>query len=389
MLRFPYMTQRASRKKRKGRPLTDSPVYAPFIHERDIALENILGKYLNALSLIVKTLSERVQEIASHMHVRGMPEMQLKKNRYEFEHRVGPWFDLASHQCEWLAYRLRSSAYAMSKAGEAEAIGRCINMRVNCDISGKAIEEMLSKDMPSGGNVTQRIGLGIERLKRDVIDAFQHSQVLDETPQETLARLAKAFPKPIKVKRPKKVLKKLHEAATHQKPNATFTFGFRDEDSWEDAVDDYLSDYLPDGIDRSPAGKLFFSGADTDSEAETVTRYQWEVENELTQDFVYSVRAGENEAANENGITDMQWLAILDDKTDECCSWRDGLSSQEIASQLEDEHSDDDCDAVVAPAHFNCRCRMVPISDELADVKKTDFSDFDSWLDQKAQNNNE
>jgi len=81
------------------------------------------------------------------------------------------------------------------------------------------------------------------------------------------------------------------------------------------------------------------------------------------------------------GVKDLNWIAVIDDRTDDCCLWRDGLTTMEIEDELNGNHADDDCDATTPPAHFNCRCRLAPVTDDLPDVPASNQIDFEEWLD--------
>jgi hypothetical protein len=129
---------------------------------------------------------------------------------------------------------------------------------------------------------------------------------------------------------------------------------------------------------RGPDDQTLFYDVTTGEEKE---RYTWEVEQELTEDFVQSVRSGEQEAAKAQGINDFMWIAILDKATDECCALRDGHSSSEIEDMLDQGKLDsEDCDAIVAPGHFNCRCQSAPMTDDLPERVEIDYGSFDDWL---------
>lgn len=163
-----------------------------------------------------------------------------------------------------------------------------------------------------------------------------------------------------------------------------YTFDF-DQDTWNRVVHEYQNDYVP--IDRSPENFInlkdpFTSIPIKDDIPESDKIYAWELENEITNDFVKTVRDGQVSAANENGIDDFVWISILDDKTDECCQWRHGLLTGEIEDRLaKDDSLSEDCDAVVPPAHFNCRCTLAPASKDLQMVNNTDLNqEFDEWL---------
>jgi hypothetical protein len=112
--------------------------------------------------------------------------------------------------------------------------------------------------------------------------------------------------------------------------------------------------------------------------------YGWELEQQLTHDFVKSVRDGQIDAANVNGINEFIWIAIIDQRTCElCCEWRSGLTTSEIEKTLADNPElKEHCDVVVPPAHFNCRCGIAPVAIDLetTDIQTTDAKEFDDWL---------
>jgi len=116
------------------------------------------------------------------------------------------------------------------------------------------------------------------------------------------------------------------------------------------------------------------------------TWYVWEFERDLTNEFVKSVRTGQIAAANENGITDFVWIAVIDSKTDECCQWRDGLLISEIRERLGDHRDEDEAcniegDNLTPPIHFNCRCTLAPAAENIPDKPDTGAKSFDEWLE--------
>ena len=176
----------------------------------------------------------------------------------------------------------------------------------------------------------------------------------------------------------------------------TFTFGPRggvtqsqfewDTATWDQVIAKTNEDYSL--IDRSP--KTFFDVKDPHSKEpmrDNITEddkiYGWEMEQQLTHDFVTSVREGQIDAANENGITEFIWIAVLDDRTCEnCCEWRSGLLTSEIEKELDgNEFLRDHCDVSTPPAHFNCRCGIAPVAIDVATVDKPEITkEFDAWL---------
>ncbi len=188
-------------------------------------------------------------------------------------------------------------------------------------------------------------------------------------------RVASTFPKPKVVKRPKRVLPGLTEAA--KKTPELLSVGIIDDAEWADILDDYNKTYVPKF--RGPESVLDFWPKKKSDDEEVW--YAWELERDLTQEFVQNVRDGQIDAANENGIDDFVWIAVIDDVTDECCRWRDGLTTSEIQSQLKGAHRDDECRATAPPAHFNCRCTLAPMLRE-ADLSppESNLAEFDEWL---------
>lgn len=351
---------------------------------RDHALEDILFKYQYGISHIVSVLKEQTESIAAHLNTKNHGRQYAKMNREMFEKRLTPWFNMGITQAESLIKQMRASVYALSYAGHAEAIGRGTGKETTASLSKSDVQDEKSRESLRGGDILARIELAFHRLLRDIIDAYQLSQVLESPPEEVLARIDRAFPATKKIPKRAKMTR-MTEAAKKKPDEYDISAGVIDPETWDQAVSDYTDEYLPFG--RSPDDKVFYPvDYASDLDQDTVQGYQWELEQEVMNDFVQSVRNGEDDAANDNGITDMMWIAIIDSKTDECCSLRDGLSTKEIQGKLDNGDYMGDCDAVNAPAHFNCRCRMSPMTEALAQSgEQPQYADFDSWLQQRGE----
>lgn len=269
--------------------------------------------------------------------------------------------------------KLRRFAYTLAATGETEAIARATDAYKQFRMTTDHLIKVKSRKTSEDQDLLERISLGLSRVKRNVMDAIEVARVNEDSPHAALQRVEKSFPKSYKVKKPPRTLRTLKEAAQKdivKKMSASFV----DEDDWRDMVDDYL---------KGPQflSQRFYNEEPTlytDSEV-ALKGYNWAIEQELTHDFVDKVRQGQIDAANDNGISDFVWIAILDDRTDPCCEWRSGLTSSEIEAELEDKHADDDCDAIVPPAHFNCRCDLAPVGD-LPERVETDFGEFSDWI---------
>lgn len=365
------------------KPFSQSPRYESFVAGRDKALESILYDYLNAMDRCIDRLKLRCEQILAreYPHTAGAGDMH--KVVMNFSGHSSGECNLTSGQVFELARRLRRTAYVLSRMGETEAMSRATARRFHVKISQDQVAMVKARPAPSGGTLENRMGLIFSRLHRDILDAVQMSLALEETLSEAKTRLRLAFPKLSRVKRGTKVLhrpKPMHEA---DKGTSFLSTGFVDPETWREILDDYLAENVP--TNRGPSDKILFFGVTETGQVEFTERYEWELEQEITEDFVMRVREGQVHATKENGIEDVVWVNVTDDKTDECCLWRDGLTSAEIEQELESgEHADDDERAIVPPAHFNCRCRPVPASEELPDEAPPDFGSFDDWLDARA-----
>jgi hypothetical protein len=337
---------------------------------------------------MIHALKQKCEEVALHMSLRKTHEAMITAAVKEFEHRIEPDFNRARDDATWLVNEMRRTSILISGAGQSEAISRAIGKPTKYTMSRQDLAQMLDRETQYGGTVKSRVALEFHRLRDDVKQAFHMSLVMSSTAEQTLERIGRAFPKLAKVKRPK-VMTKLVEAdkktptveETQRPVNALLI----SPDDWNSAVEDYLEENIL--IDRSPTGKLYGVNYDEPATSEDEIRYQWQLENQVTQDFVDSVREGENDAANQNGITDFQWIAIVDSKTDDCCLARDGLTTREIEEKLDAGEDMGDSEESVAPAHFNCRCRMAPMTDDMPEVDPPDFGAAEDWLNEQAEKN--
>jgi hypothetical protein len=346
--------------------LNASPKYRSFIQDRDRALEKLLS---NSHARITDYTNAALREIESeaallcHRHA-SASFPQTRALVHQFDERISRVFYFLSTLITREINALMRRSYVLSCVGEAEAIARA---------TGEAKYNVHGKDAKQAN--PERIQYLLNQARYKILKAFEQGIVLEETSTEIMERVKKAFPELKKYLKAPRQLKPLKESAAEDErdPVKDAADGFISEEDWQDVVHDYLTEYVPQYSGRGETvGE--FKGDEYDA------RYGWEIESEANHAFVDQVRTGQNEIANQNGYTDMVWIAILDNKTDDCCEWRNGLTSSEIEASLEDEHADDDCDAIVPPAHFNCRCSQAPYTEDLGEPEKVDFSDFDAWL---------
>ena len=358
----------------------ESPTYVRSVNKRDQILEKLLLKFRARQSDELRLFISEVLRIVSRFYPLLNKEFldphtvtHMKRIEWEIEQAAKP----ISNAClsEWL--RMKRMTFAFSWAATQKAL---IN-------AGMPVEP---KMLPAGvlahhvqkkslvGTPGDRIHLAFERLKRKVIDAVQMARLMEESLDEALVRVGKAFPAARRQKKLPVLTRSLVEAAKPI-PEANPVYGpqFIDADEWDAIVDEYRDAYLPKYRDpRYELEEPVSAGEDGE-----YTLYPWQVEQEMTEDFVASVRAGEVDGARAEGITDFVWIAVLSaGHTCEFCRKRDGMLTSEIEAKLAGEWADDEEDAVVPPAHPNCYCRVAPATDNIPDRPSGNAEDIEDWL---------
>jgi len=267
---------------------------------------------------------------------------------------------------------LRRNAYALAHTGEAEAIGQATDRQTTYQLTADKLKAVEDGPSFTGGPLADRIQYAVNKLSNRIMQTLELAVLKDVTHQDMMDRLDRVLPK-AKTMPKKKTLKKMEqiqEADDLPKKVPDMSQGYIDDETWDQIVDAYKSEYVPSWRGPKSVAEI------TDEE----TIYQWEVEKEMTHDFVVAVREGQIDAAKENGIQDYVWVAIVDKATDECCLWRDGLTTKEIEVELSTSRKDDDCQTIVPPAHFNCRCVLAPMVEEMPDRPESSEKEFEEWL---------
>ena len=355
----------------KPRALTQVPAYHRFVTQRNKAAETILHNALQDISLLLDQellhvehmVLQSIGRLPQGLHFTTLATQILN----EIDKRMTLQFEQLATRMEAVYSKATKSAYLLAAASETQAIAQSIAKPKAVQLTAKLVKS----------NYRGRIALGLSRIRRDIMDALEHSRVLEENTEATLARFKAALPRVKRFKKPPRVVRALKEAAnTGEKAakEAATELSFTNDKEWEET----LADLIPkEQIKLRGPSTLF---GDFDEDGAYTEWYGWEVEQSLTHDFVQSVRDGQVDAAREQGITEFVWIAVVDNKTDECCLWRDGLTISEIEAKLQGDHADDECEATVPPAHFNCRCDIAPSTDSLPEKPDTDQLEYEQWL---------
>lgn len=354
------------------KPITNSKKYRDFIKERNKALEHLLDFYLSQIDDVVSKLHYEIEQIAVHLYaLSNYQDIHWEQVLY------GP-FQRAINKTVVIAHRMRRTIYLLAYAGEAEGIGRALGVPTKVDLGVSKILRVVNKQSPSGGLLDKRIQFEYRRILRDVVEAIEYSVLKRDlvSARNLVEDIEFAFPRVKKVRWPNKRIQKPKRIAEAKQPTLKKDFlvtGIIDQDAWDELVQDYLDANIPL---RGPEDMTTIV---TDT-GEAVDRYSWEVEKEITQDFLDQVRSAQIDSAKENGVKEFMWIAVMDAKTDDCCSIRDGKTTQEIESMIAGNEDVGGCDAIVPPAHFNCRCDIAPMVEEDFNTEPLQLGDFESWL---------
>lgn len=370
-------------KPKPTRTLSELKVYRQFKSERDQALERIHTYARMELSDILRGAMNHALLIVSYRYDMiahaGFFVGQARAVVRAIDDELDKMFSKAASDSVFVIQKLKRTSFFLAAAGEAEAIGRALNRKTTVDLNRNKLDAVAYSKTQRDENLSARSALAYARIRRKIIDAVEQARVREEDREQALIRVRAALPKAAKAAKPPRILKhRTREAEGGIKPTPDFSdliLDFSSAEEWDDAINAYKNEYVPKW--RS-TDKPF----DVDvGQSELQEYYPWEIEKEATHEFVTAVRKGEVDAATANGITDFVFIAIVDNRTDECCLVRDGYLLSEIEDMIAKGKIDSElCDGAEPPLHENCRCRLAPATDDIPEKPASIAGDFEQWL---------
>lgn len=364
------------KRKNETKAALESPRYRKFITARDRALEVLLNKARAQIHDVLRGTFMAVREKVAVAFSTVTPLTSTVDGSHflgAIDKQIEQEFSKAANLIGGIQLRLRMHAYTLAMAGEAEAIGQALDTMVKVEVIRDDVMEYAVTDFAP---MAKRIQYAFDKLRRKLLNAVQLSRLEGSTVADTLERIDRALPAGAYVKRPKRVLKPIKEAEQPATLDLTvagprgkldLAQGFYDDALWNDVINDYLKEFVPTYRFRAP-------DPDTD--------YQYkgfEIERDMTHDFVKTVRDAAAKGAAINGITDFQWIAVIDEHTctaccgDYGCGDFDTLSTKQIEKMTKGEYS-------VPPAHFNCRCTIAPLLEDMPESPESNAKEFEEWL---------
>lgn len=359
--------------------LINSKRYRQFVDDRDRALERIHQHAQMDIAQHMKDFFEQTEMVVSYLSLRNSSSLiNFQHNSSALEQGMVQNLKLIFGSILGRIHRMRQAVYILTYASEAEAIGQATQLKAHTTITSQDIHETVHAPTLSGDALDKRVWFNLMNLKAKILRAYELAMIQELSPEETLQKVSDSFP-PLQVyTRAPRALKKAREASynllddENGNSKADFSNTILSDSDWDMMVDAYKNTELP--------ASRFEPGSAFDDETGTF-KYNWELEQELTDDFVNQVRNGQVNAANDLGIEEFVWIAVIDDKTcDECCLPRNGKTTGEIQEMLDNGELDEDaCDAEVPPAHPHCRCNIGPVA-STDEVQGADFKAFGEWL---------
>lgn len=352
--------------------LFQSSKYKNFITDRDKVLEKIHQNAQTDISRITFDLLDQVEKEISHLLLFRNEDNAIELGN-KFEKESIHLFSIYIHRFVDRIESMRKSVYTLTYLGEQEAIGQATKRKKEqtpAEFKSKVQKSVKAKTLLDE-DLTKRVWVNLMILRGRILDRLRLGLVQELSPKEIIASVKKQFPDIQAYRRPPRELKEFKEAGLEPKDKFEYSYDFADDDTWNTTVDAYINTELPPS--------RFDNASGFDPEA-GYFKYNWEMEQGLTDDFVNQVRSGQIDAANDLGIQDFVWVAILDKRTDDCCENRNGKLTSEIEQMLESGELDaDECDATSPPAHPNCRCQLDP-SASTDEVEGPDWKSFNDWL---------
>lgn len=364
------------KKKQKQVSALTYPKYAKFIDARDRAAEKMLGNFRLEQSDILRKYFKKILDAVAKFILHSSKNVKLLDA--QIENILVP----AISELTSVTQDLKRLTFTLALVSEAEAIGR-ITGKAKYDVQRDLVSRYLSRPSLLGRHTRDSVALYLDRLRRDVVDALQQASIRKapdgtplNSPRDIFQAVIKVFPN-VKRQRVVHELSKIKESdkkkSDDDEVNEIAT-GSVDDNDWNQIVDAYTTGYIPEY--RGPDYQINPNEPGWPADEKV---YATDIEREMTDDFVKAVRDGQVEAANQNGISEFIWLAILDDKTcEDCCQPRDGLTTSEIQEGI-DSGELDECDALCPPAHVACRCRLAPMVDSDQEPVTVDTEGFDDW----------
>lgn len=364
-----------------------SKAYTSFILLRDKALERIYTNAQRKIDDELRAVFSRVIEMISYRYG-AIPKDSVKTNRAKYSlqqihQAIDTEFYKSAQHIESIYKAMIRRSFLLSSVGEAEAITRATDKQTAVHVNDHELRHM-SEKTSQGHEIFDIIVHSFTVVSRNLMNSIEYSRIRGEGRDDLIPRLLKALPKAKKVKRSKRALKPVvREAAIRSRGTSLEVKAFIPEDEWRRIIDDYMNEYVPsnrgpeDTIDIEYDVPAVSSG---DAAATIIEqRYNWGLEREMSNGFVRSVRLGQSEAANQNGIVDFAVIAIIDkDTCEECCGDYgcvdfDGLTTTEVEKLTNGEQS-------APPFHFNCRCTMAPMLDNMPELEQSNEEEFNQWL---------
>lgn len=347
----------------------DNSRYRSWTKERDRALEHLhTYAQVEAADVMREMLVHVLLTAKAQFH--GMHEGHAMSVDW-FEQGLRQQFAIAADRLYRILSDLRARSYTLARASESEIIAQLSKRPITATVQSQKLQEIRHRSSASGGHAAHRINLYVDRLRRKITSYAQAAAMSAKDSEEFARDVMVAFPRARRVNVPRRILKPVIRES-EKKAKLDIAVDNIDESAWQDMLNAYMNEYVP--VTRAPefvVGKPEVTGSKP--------WYAWEFENDMTHEFVQSVRDGQVDAANENGITDFVIISVIDNVTCEDCCGDYGCVDfdGQLVSEVDEMTGGDQ---TVPPYHFRCRCTLAPATDNIPEKPDDGAKDFADWL---------
>lgn len=353
--------------------LLSSGKYKQFVSDRDKVLEKINQNAQTDVSQILFEALNQIEGIVASLALKSEKNfLTSMASSMDLESKTLTIFSHIIYPIVGRIHRMRRASFTLSNLGELEAIGQA-TQKTKHQSPYEYKQKLSAVEQSStltGEELPERVWISLMKLRAKILDCYRLAVVQKKTPKEILDKVRSSFPKTVTYIKPPRQLKPFKESSQKLTDKTDISTDFIDADDWDLVQQAYKDTELPTS--------RFDNEMVTD---EGYHAYDWELTQDMTDDFVKQVRDGQVDAANELGIEEFVWIAIIDNKTDDCCLIRNGLTTSEIQDKIDSGEIDgDECDATSPPAHPNCRCQLAPVA-STNEVEGPDWKSFNDWLD--------
>lgn len=317
-------------------------------------IQKAMDKCVKALSNIIKIQypdSKQLWDYAYWQSIKSGMQMQVRQILMQ-----------AHHELDDIYERSLVNSYLISAVGLAYTVHSTTPPTVQgkVKITQKDIDDMLTGDH-LGSNWRDRLTHLFDNYERKVMEQLGQSAVVNDFQGDVIKRIQRIFTSQ-SLSNTKEAAVDVYDLATVaeiKRVSATLPPDIEPgSEEWKKAIGEQLHAEIPPYLTiDNPTWEALIADlrASQGWDKYRIKAKYMVVESMFQEEKNIAVMAGRYDAAKQNkhGIKDMEWVAVIDDKTSDDCKANNGKTYRQILEQKGKK-------ATILPAHYNCRCQYIP-----------------------------